>query len=77
MATIGRRKAVAQVGALKFTGLFAWYMWLLIHIYFLIGFKNRVLVLWQWFYSYVTYKRGARLITERDWHSHSNAESPR
>lgn len=76
MATIGRRKAVAQVGALKFTGLFAWSMWLLIHIYFLIGFKNRVLVLWQWFYSYVTYKRGARLITERDWHSHSNAESP-
>lgn len=69
MATIGRRKAVAQVGVLKFTGLFAWYMWLLIHIYFLIGFKNRVLVLWQWFYSYVTYKRGARLITERDWHS--------
>jgi len=69
MATIGRRKAVAQVGSLKFAGRFAWYLWLLIHIYFLIGFKNRVFVLWQWFYSYVTYKRGARLITERDWHS--------
>lgn len=69
MATIGRRRAVAQIGALHFGGIFAWYLWLLIHIYFLIGFKNRIFVLWQWFYSYVTYKRGARLITERDWHS--------
>jgi NADH dehydrogenase len=68
MATIGRRKAVAQIGALRLSGRIAWYMWLLIHIYFLIGFKNRIFVLWQWFYSYVTYKRGARLITERDWH---------
>jgi NADH dehydrogenase len=68
MATIGRRKAVAQIGFLHVSGLIAWYMWLVIHIYFLIGFKNRVLVIWQWFYSYVTYRRGARLITERDWH---------
>lgn len=68
MATIGRRKAVAEIGWLKLSGRIAWYMWLLIHIYFLIGFKNRIFVLWQWFYSYVTYKRGARLITERDWH---------
>jgi NADH dehydrogenase len=68
MATIGRRKAVAQIGFLHMSGLIAWYMWLVIHIYFLIGFKNRVLVIWQWFYSYITYRRGARLITERDWH---------
>ncbi len=68
MATIGRRKAVAQIGKLRVSGRVAWYMWLLIHIYFLIGFKNRIFVLWQWFYSYVTYKRGARLITQRDWH---------
>lgn len=69
MATIGRRRAVAQIGNLRISGATAWMMWLFIHIYFLIGFKNRALVLWQWFYSYVTYKRGARLITERDWHS--------
>jgi NADH dehydrogenase len=68
MATIGRRRAVAQIGFLHMSGLIAWYMWLVIHIYFLIGFKNRVLVIWQWFYSYITYRRGARLITERDWH---------
>jgi NADH dehydrogenase len=72
MATIGRRRAVVEIGKLHFGGILAWYMWLLIHIYFLIGFKNRVFVLWQWFYSYVTYKRGARLITERDWHSKSS-----
>ena len=72
MATIGRRRAVVEIGKLHFGGILAWYMWLLIHIYFLIGFKNRIFVLWQWFYSYVTYKRGARLITERDWHSKSS-----
>ncbi len=71
MATIGRRRAVVEVGKLHFGGMIAWYLWLLIHIYFLIGFKNRIFVMWQWFYSYVTYKRGARLITERDWHSHA------
>jgi len=71
MATIGRRRAVAEIGQLHFGGRFAWYLWLLIHIYFLIGFKNRIFVLWQWFYSYVTYKRGARLITARDWHSNT------
>ncbi len=69
MATIGRRRAVAEVGKLRVQGVLAWYMWLVIHIFFLIGFKNRIFVIWQWFYSYVTYKRGARLITERDWHS--------
>lgn len=69
MATIGRRKAVVQSGGLKIHGLIAWYMWLVIHIYYLIGFRNRLFVLWQWAYSYLTYRRGARLITERDWHS--------
>lgn len=68
MATIGRRRAVAQIGKFHMTGLIAWYMWLVIHIYFLIGFKNRFFVIWQWFYSYITYRRGARLITDRDWH---------
>ncbi|MCO4754191.1 MAG: NAD(P)/FAD-dependent oxidoreductase [Bacteriovoracaceae bacterium] len=62
MATIGRSKAIAQVGKLKFYGNFAWYLWVFIHIYFLIGFRNRVSVFLQWLWSYLTYKRGARII---------------
>ena len=68
MATIGRRRAIAMFKNLRFTGFLAWMAWLVIHVYFLIGFKNRFLVMYNWFYSYLTYKRGARLITERDWH---------
>lgn len=68
MATIGRKRAIAMVGRLHIGGFVAWLMWLLIHIYYLIGFRNRALVLWNWTYSYLTYRRGARLITERDWH---------
>jgi NADH dehydrogenase len=63
MATIGRSAAVAKIGGLEFSGYPAWLAWLLIHLVFLVGFRNRVAVLWQWFYSYVTYKRGARIIT--------------
>jgi NADH dehydrogenase len=63
-ATIGRGKAVGQLaGGLKLSGFLAWIAWLAIHIFFLIGFRNRVLVLFQWAYSYVTFRRGARLIT--------------
>jgi len=68
MATIGRKRAIAMIGRLHIGGFVAWLMWLLIHIYYLIGFRNRALVLWNWTYSYLTYRRGARLITERDWH---------
>ncbi|MEM9444978.1 MAG: NAD(P)/FAD-dependent oxidoreductase [Verrucomicrobiota bacterium] len=63
MATIGRSKAIAAIGPLKFSGLLAWLLWLLVHLLFLIGFRNRVMVLVQWFYSYVQYQRGARIIT--------------
>jgi NADH dehydrogenase len=63
MATIGRAAAVAQIGRLKFSGLVAWLLWLFVHILFLIGFRNRLLVMIQWAWSYVTYDRGARLIT--------------
>lgn len=63
MATIGRSAAVANVQGLHLTGFVAWLGWLFIHLVFLVGFRNRVAVLWQWFYSYVTYKRGARIIT--------------
>jgi NADH dehydrogenase len=64
LATIGRAAAVGQVGPLRLTGLAAWLTWLLVHIYFLIGFRNRVAVLLQWAWSYLTWKRGARLITD-------------
>jgi NADH dehydrogenase len=63
-ATIGRGAAVGDVfGKLQLSGFPAWVAWLLIHIFFLIGFRNRLLVLLQWAYSYLTYRRGARLIT--------------
>jgi NADH dehydrogenase len=65
MATIGRAAAVAVVGPLRLSGTVAWLAWLLVHIIFLIGFRNRVLVLLQWAWSYVTWHRGARLITGR------------
>jgi NADH:ubiquinone reductase (H+-translocating) len=68
MATIGRSAAVAQVGKFEFSGVVAWLAWLLIHLFFLVGFRNKIAVLFQWFYSYVTYKRGARIIP--------NAEAP-
>lgn len=63
MATIGRAKAVAQTGGLRLSGLPAWLAWLFIHIMYLARFENRVLVLWQWFFNYLTRGRAARLIT--------------
>ncbi len=67
MATIGRSRAVLEFGALRFGGFLAWAAWLFIHIFYLIGFKNRLTVFANWTWSYLTFKRGARLITERDW----------
>ena len=63
LATIGRAAAVAQFGKIHISGFLAWLSWLFIHIFFLIGFRNRLLVLIQWAWSYVTYERSARLIT--------------
>jgi len=63
MATIGRSAAVAWIGKLKFSGLLAWLAWLFVHLIFLIGFRNRTAVLFNWTYSYFSYKRSARLIT--------------
>ncbi|MFQ5530410.1 MAG: NAD(P)/FAD-dependent oxidoreductase [Gemmatimonadota bacterium] len=63
LATIGRAAAVAEIGRLRFGGFFAWMAWLLIHIFYLIGFRNRLWVMAGWAWSYVTFKRGARLIT--------------
>ena len=63
MATIGRSAAVAVVGPLKLSGLAAWLAWLLVHLIFLIGFRNRAAVMFQWMYSYFSYRRSARIIT--------------
>src|SRR5271166_4368267 len=63
LATIGRAAAVAQFGKVHISGFIAWLSWLFIHIFFLIGFRNRILVMLQWAWSYLTYERGARLIT--------------
>ena len=63
MATIGRSHAVAESMGMKFDGIIAWLMWLFIHLFFLVGFRNRLAVLVQWFYAYVRYRRGARIIT--------------
>ncbi len=63
LATIGRAAAVAEVGRLKTEGLFAWMIWLLVHILTLIGFRNRFIVLAEWAAIYLRYERGARLIT--------------
>ena len=63
MATIGRRAAVLESGRFKMFGWFAWVAWLIIHVFFLIGFQNRLVVMLQWAWSYITWQRGARLIT--------------
>ena len=65
LATIGRAAAVAEFGNTHFGGFLAWMAWLVIHIFFLIGFRNRFLVITQWAWAYLTYQRGARLITGR------------
>ncbi|MDY6821881.1 MAG: FAD-dependent oxidoreductase, partial [Deferribacterota bacterium] len=62
MATIGRNKAVAQVKKFKFAGFGAWLTWIFVHIYYLTGFKNKLVVLFGWAWSYITYKKGTRII---------------
>lgn len=63
MATIGRSRAVAKIGEFEFSGYPAWLAWLFVHLIFLVGLKNKVAVMFNWAYSYFTYKRGSRLIT--------------
>ncbi|MBV8134543.1 MAG: hypothetical protein JO121_02725 [Deltaproteobacteria bacterium] len=62
LATIGRGAAVAEVGGVRLSGLGAWLAWLTIHIFYLIGFRNRILVLAEWAWTYLRNERGARLI---------------
>jgi NADH dehydrogenase len=67
MATIGRSRAIAEFGRVKLKGLIAWLAWLLVHIYYLTGFRNRLLVVTQWAWSFLTFRRGARLIVNKEW----------
>ncbi|NKJ23173.1 NAD(P)/FAD-dependent oxidoreductase [Dyella sp. SG609] len=66
LATIGRLSAVAQFGRVKLSGVLAWWVWLVAHVYFLIGFRNRLVVLLDWAWSYWTYQRHARIVTGSD-----------
>jgi len=66
MATIGRSASVAKIGRVKFHGGSAWLAWLGLHLFFLIGLRNRLSVLLQWIYAYFTYRRGARIIMGLD-----------
>ncbi|MEO8030714.1 MAG: NAD(P)/FAD-dependent oxidoreductase [Gemmatimonadota bacterium] len=70
LAVIGRGHAVADIGRLHFGGFLAWLAWIFVHIFFLIGFRNRVLVLFEWGWSYFTYQRGARILTGEPTASH-------
>jgi NADH dehydrogenase len=63
MATVGKSRAVVELGRLRFGGLLAWFAWMALHITVLIGFRNRLAVLSSWIYNYVFFRRGSRLIT--------------
>jgi NADH dehydrogenase len=64
MATIGRRAAIAHIWRISFSGPIAWYLWLGVHLWYIIGFRNRLQVLINWGYNYLTYDRGARAVFE-------------
>jgi NADH:ubiquinone reductase (H+-translocating) len=66
LAVIGQNAAVVDLGFIKFSGPLAWFIWIFAHIYYLIEFDNKMLVLMQWGWNYFTRQRGARLITERE-----------
>jgi NADH dehydrogenase len=66
LATIGRKAAVVMIGRFKFSGYPAWLFWLLVHVYFLIGFRNRMMVMTDWAWAYMTFQRNARIVTGRE-----------
>lgn len=71
MATIGRNNAVLKAFGIELSGFFAWLSWLLVHIMYLIGFRNRLAVMLQWVWAYLTFRKGARLIVGKEWKTHS------
>jgi NADH dehydrogenase len=76
MATIGRSRAVAQIGRIQLTGFIAWLAWLALHIFYLIGFRNRIMVMFDWTYAYFAYRRGSRLITGHRLHAGTPEHAP-
>ena len=72
MATIGRSKAILEIGSLQMHGFPAWIAWLAVHIYYLTGFEHRLLVVLQWAWSYLTFGRGARLIVGKEWRNRNS-----
>jgi NADH dehydrogenase len=76
MAVIGRNFAVTDFHGLRIGGYVAWMMWLFVHILYLVGFRNRIAVVFNWAWSYLTFKRGARLITARGWKENEGAPAP-
>jgi NADH dehydrogenase len=74
MATIGRNRAICEFGKLRLTGRIGWWFWLIVHIYRLSGFRNRLSVLIQWAWSYLTFTRGARLIVDKEWRAYGAKE---
>jgi NADH dehydrogenase len=76
MAVIGRNYAVTDFHGLRIGGYLAWLTWLFVHILYLVGFRNRVAVVFNWAWSYLTFKRGARLITNKGWRENENAPAP-
>lgn len=76
LATIGRKKAVLEMGKLRLSGFWAWLAWLFVHIYYLIGFRNKLMVLAHWTYSYIAYRKGARLIVHKEWRFYKNLQKP-
>ena len=77
LATVGRSRAVAQFGKFKVSGLLAWVLWSVAHVYFLIGFRNRFIVALNWAWSYLTFERGSRLITGLDARPEAERQAPR
>ncbi|HYM36089.1 MAG TPA: NAD(P)/FAD-dependent oxidoreductase [Steroidobacteraceae bacterium] len=75
LATIGRSRALCEMSRIKLSGHLAWWIWLLAHIYYLNGFRNRLSVLFQWAWSYFTFSRGARLIVGKAWQSYGRASN--
>jgi NADH dehydrogenase len=76
LATIGRASAVADIKGLKLSGFVAWVTWLLVHLWYLVGFQNRIVVFIRWAFSFATHGRGARLITEAEAHPEARSAHP-
>lgn len=75
MATIGRSRAIAEVGRYRLAGFSAWLAWLVVHIYFLTGFRSRVFVILSWAWSFLTFRRGARLVLAKNWRLYPELEA--